>query len=196
MTKEDIQAMNAEFNALPKPEQRKRIAKEVLLMLEHGSMVADNGYGIITGGKRACYTVPDLQVAISDGYVCVGCAKAAIIAAKASVGDGIHMKDDFGYGSISRAYAGRELGDDRLADIIETLYEGDVAFLGYKGETWRHQLNPVQWTAIRDFKNRLHELHSGRTQETMKAIMQVIFQNIVDNDGYLVIDGHKFGTDE
>ncbi len=164
---------NAKFHALLEMEKRVAIAKEVILQLEQGRFVAGFGYGRVHSGE---FPSGDLQEDLHKGLVCVGCAKGACIAAKAWLGNDI---DGTSFHYEPRTLARKvsyEIFGQTCADIIEALYE-------------RGFVNPVVLTF--DQKKSFYA-YDDKLPKTSYRRMKAIYQNIIDNKGFLKIGKYKF----
>jgi hypothetical protein len=209
LTKEDILALNAQFNSLPEPEKRQSIAREVVMMIGAKQFAARNSYGTLRQGETAFYPQGEMQnIIMAEGVVCTGCAKAAIIAARASLGNDINL-GLMDYASQSARNSRRVFGA-LLADVIEAVYEGSQEYMN------EHKLDGDVAEDIMEYSRSLPVPHEkwgevyyaeqGGPNDAIRGAMAeqaertanndrlvAIFTNIADNGGYLVIGKHKFG---
>lgn len=175
-TKDPILAANAKFNALSPMEKRLAIARDILSQLKAGAFIAGSGYG--SEFRRGLLPQGDLQKNLSDGVVCEGCAKAAILISKARLANEVIVHNQ---SSQDMAHeTSREIFGEECADVIEALYELDSGCL------WRLNLSYDQRAAVYRAHERIYAVTDRETR------MRLIYQNIVDNGGKLKVGRYKF----
>ena len=181
LSKKTIEKRNAEFNALPPMKKRVAVAKDVLLQLEAGKLVAQSmSYGHIEG-KGGSSPIPsgplqDTLIQMSEsGIVCAGCAKAAAMISRARLGNAVTVDGSF---QSTEKYAHSvtdEIFGDKCAEVIEGVFEGWGYGSGISAES----------KAIREFT-------LGLRNESSHDRMVAIYKNIVKNRGRLVIGKYKY----
>lgn len=205
MSQEQIEKDNAAYAAMSPMERRVRISEEIVLMLDLGKMVAGMGYGrlsSINGVSRGAldslrFPLGDLQPIVRGDFQCVGCAKAAVIVAKAAVANAVHVTSMDVNGMKSDALAERishEVFGKECAAVIEGLYEevGEYAlanghndhFLPVKKLYAAIGLDPAKRASFVAYSRSLPSDSQGR--------MRAIYLNIVQNGGALKVGDHSF----
>lgn len=200
-----LQEDNAAYRAMSPMERRVRISEEIIAMIGREAFVPLAGYGRISKGgfpfAGDAFPLGDLQLVVrKEGFQCMGCAKAAIIVAKAYVGNEVH---------VTREDISGWMGAERLADriseevfgrecamVIEGLYE-QVKFLfdsdGVMIPRVGYVFNKVWLTIGKDREKMLaynaycDELPSLFQRDRMVAI----YRNIIDNQGALVVGSYR-----
>lgn len=176
MDKEIIKKRNDAFNKLSEHEKRKHVLNEALLIMRENKFIAGDGYGRTYPKSSYCYLPSgDIQKQLMNGLVCEGCAKTAIVVARASLGDRAKM------GSSVSALAHRvsfEIFGKRCADLIEALYEEVGSGFDYGSE---------ENIAFENLSSSLPG-RWGSPSNRLKAI----FKRMLKDDGYLVIAGEKY----
>ncbi len=210
---ERIKKDNAAYEAMTSMERRVAVAKEVRLMLKKGTFLAGSGYGTVNsvGGyspdlpmlnksepyySRAKFPLGDLQPIIrAGGFECVGCAKAAIIVARAAVGNEVHITRKSFDGDYSAqplaARISKEVFGDQCADLIECLYED----WSYENIIWKEQFkskDPLKGDAAKIKAYETYKASLPNRYDTSQERMDAIYADIVKNKGYLVIGKYKF----
>ncbi len=199
---ERLKKDNAAYKAMTPMQRRVVVAKEIRSMLKKGTFVADYGYGRVRShtlpelpsGFTAEMPLGDLQPIIrAGGFECIGCAKAAVIIARAAVGNDVCTSpksfDDEGGAKPLADKVSKEVFGAQCADLIECLYEE----WKYEGDFWRLRFkskDPFKGNEEKTevFNNYVESLFSLRLESRMDAI----YANIVKNKGYLVIGEYKF----
>ena len=177
-TKAQIKLDNAKFNRLTPMKKRVAVAKDVISQLNSGTFIAGWGYGSIIEAPCMIPFGGDLQnLILKKGVVCEGCAKGACIASRARLGDNVNM--DYDSWSEQQAHdVTNEIFGKECADLVEGLYEEWDMDDTYDGEK----------------ASRLTKYSESLPSRAMapKARMQAIYQNIIDNCGYLKVGRYKF----
>lgn len=180
---------NDAYNALPPMKKRVATAKEIIAEIELGEFRPGSGYGSVLRLENkkfkettGHFPTGDLQQhIIKGGFVCEGCAKAAVIVARAKLGDNVHLDTNNDSYDIAHEVSSEIFGKV-CADIIESIYENaDEDDLELQTLTLR------QRRAIVKYSESLPD-RFGETTLRMKAI----YQNIIDNKGRLVIGNDKY----
>jgi len=208
-----IQEDNAAYAAMSPMERRVRISEEIISMILKGTFVPLRGYGRVSKNNipvgEDAFPLGDLQMVVrQEGFQCMGCAKAAIIVAKAYIGNEVHVTPEDIAGQ--KSWGSRGLAAEPLANrvseevfgaecamVIEGLYER-VLFRfdshgvlipsgGYVSQKVE-RLMGKDMEKIMAFNAYCGELPIHSTAERMSAI----YRNIIDNQGSLVVGPYRF----
>jgi hypothetical protein len=208
---ERIKKDNAAYKVMTSLERRVVVAKEIRTMLKKRTFSAEYGYGrvekinnepsyhnlpVLSSGLRGNMPLGDLQPIIrAGGFECTGCAKAAVIIARAAVGNEVRISlkslDNIGNAKPLADKVSKEVFGAQCADVIECLYE-----------EWKYGENGYFWNdrfkSKDPFKNNegkaeaFNNYVESISSLDLKKRMDEIFENIVKNKGYLVIGEYKF----
>lgn len=170
ITKAELKKRNAEFNALPPLKKRVAVAKDVLLQLKTGRVIAmHNDYGSM-GGLQVDANLQEFLVKNPD-YQCECCAKGAAVLAKARLGNDVYGQP------VNQPHAiSSEIFGSDLADILEHLFEY------WDFEEW--QIPRQRIDALSEYRDSLPEDPADR--------MRAIYQNIITNRGHFVVGDYKY----
>lgn len=207
-----IKSDNAAYEAMGPMERRVAVSKEIITMLRIGSFVPGTGYGRVERmngehaelplvdpkwGKdsdRFDFPFGDLQPIIrAGGFECVGCAKAAVIVARASVGNQVKItKRSLNEDGLAERLANKVSHEvfGTTADIIEGLYEnwsleddGSPNFFRTGRRLFGKDEKRIG--AYEKMRERLSDIDSDDR-------MRAIYRNVIKNEGYLNIGGYKY----
>lgn len=174
-----LEERNAKFNALPPMKKRVAVAKDILLQLEEGTFLAGIGYGrLVPNEDGLCDDIPagDLQKNLLNGIKCIGCAKAAVIISRAKLGDNVNLIAPLYSSGWLANHVSYEIFGKQCADMIENMYELSLVGL------------PIDEAGQAAYLRYRSELYAMRVTDRMRSI----YQNIIDNKGFLVIGEHKY----
>jgi hypothetical protein len=171
------------------------------------------GYGRVSNNRipvsEAAFPLGDLQMVVrQEGFQCVGCAKAAIIVAKAYIGNEVHVtpEDIAGQKSWgSRGLAAEPLANrvseevfgEECAMVIEGLYERALLRFDSHGvliPSGGYVAQKVERLIGKDMEKTMafNAYCGGLPIHSTAERMSAIYRNIIDNQGSLVVGPYRF----
>lgn len=198
MNQQDSQILkdNAAYAAMSQMERRVSVSREVLRMMDAELFLPGRGYGSIIAARSAFgelihADVPqgDLQPVLRKGGVeCHGCAKAAALFARASIGNEVFVSLNESRGHV-KGLADRVSQEvfGPAADLIEGLYERYTINSISMCSSTISNIARILGDAVPDYHATLFLLDNSPRER-----MRWIYRNIIDNGGYLVVGEHRF----
>ncbi len=206
-----IKADNAAYALMSPMERRVRISQHIIAMIESGTFVPLRGYGRVSKNRipvsdGPAFPLGDLQMVVhQEGFQCVGCAKAAIIVAKAYIGNEVHVTHE----DVTEQWGSRGLAAEPLANrvseevfghecalIIEGLYELAVLLFDSDGVLIPSSGYVTQKVErlLKDDREKMeaYAAYCAGLPRDYAERMIAIYRNIIDNKGSLVVGPYRF----
>lgn len=130
ITKEELEARNARFNALPREEQRKEIAKDVVAAIAAQKYKAKKG-NYLRVVKNDLY-VDGITVKAPQEYLCQDevtcevCAMGAMLMSRIRLGNNVESLDLYGVGGYTITDLMKDFFTEYELRLMETAFEGST----------------------------------------------------------------------